>query len=297
MSWIKLSLLSTKKDAEIWEELILATDAKSVTLTDAEDQPIYEPDLGTSPLWTNTLVMGLYEADVNVKDIVNRLEEGFRFIQPEASLPDIKVDQLEDKDWQRAWMDHFHPISFGSRLWIVPSWCEAPQKEAVNLHLDPGLAFGTGTHPTTAQCLKWLDRAPLEHDHIIDYGCGSGILGIAALLLGASKVDAVDIDPQAKIATLENAEKNQVASQIQFFYPKELPEIPADIVIANILTGPLKELAPILTQLCKVNGKLVLSGLLERQIEEVEAAYRSWFNFDKPIVEDGWACLSATRTR
>ena len=297
MTWIKLTLLSDKQEAEVWEELILATDAKSVTLSDAEDQPVFEPDIGTTPLWPNTLVMGLYEADINVNQVIKRLQDGYLTARPESNLPEIKVDQLEDKDWQRAWMDHFHPLSFGNRLWIVPSWCEAPEPNAVNILLDPGLAFGTGTHATTALCLRWLDDCDIEGLSIIDYGCGSGILGIASLLLGAKNVDAVDIDPQAKLATLDNATKNRVGDNLHFYFPDSLPTQTADIVIANILTGPLKELAPRLTELCRIQGKIVLSGLLERQIEEVQHAYQPWFHFDPSQVDDGWACLSATRVR
>ena len=195
-------------------------------------------------------------------------------------------------------MENFHPMRFGQRLWICPSWKQPPQANAVNLMLDPGLAFGTGTHPTTALCLKWLDSCPLDGKTVIDYGCGSGILGLAALLLGASNVIAIDNDPQALIATADNATRNHInPDRIQTYLPNQIPSgIKADIVVANILAGPLTELAPTIIQLTADKGLLALSGIIASQADELLNVYQKWCSMDKPIVEDGWVRLSGRKT-
>jgi len=207
-------------------------------------------------------------------------------------LPTYQLEILEDKDWERAWMENFHPMSFGKRLWICPSWCNPVEPEAVNLLLDPGLAFGTGTHPTTSLCLKWLDSFNIENKIVIDYGCGSGVLGVAALLLGAKHMYGVDNDPQALIASKENAKRNGLPEEkISLHLPDNMPNIQADIMMANILAQPLINLASHLANLTRPGGSIILSGILEEQAEAVSHAYSHWFQMTTPIADEGWIRL------
>ena len=193
-------------------------------------------------------------------------------------------------------MDNFHPMSFGKRLWICPSWRDPVDKNAVNLMLDPGLAFGTGTHPTTSLCLKWLDGADIQDKRVIDYGCGSGVLGIAAILLGASKMIGVDNDPQALIASKDNAQRNNINDQlIALYLPDQTPNLQADIVIANILALPLIGLAPRLAELTRPNGHIILSGILEEQAEDVLDRYSEWFSMQPVVSDQGWVRLTGQR--
>ena len=206
-----------------------------------------------------------------------------------------KLEQLEDKDWEREWMDNFHPMQFGERLWICPSWREVPDENAVNVMLDPGLAFGTGTHPTTALCLTWLDGLDLTGKTVVDFGCGSGILSLAALKLGAKKVIGIDIDPQALQASLENAKRNQVEDRLELYLPKDQPQLKAEVVVANILAGPLRELAPTITAFVGDNGLLALSGVLENQAEELQVLYGNWCDMEPVAVKEEWVRLSGRR--
>lgn len=193
-------------------------------------------------------------------------------------------------------MDSFQPMRFGNRLWICPSWQSPPEPEAVNLFIDPGLAFGSGTHHTTAMCLTWLDSADVAGKTLIDYGCGSGVLALAAALLDAKVVHAVDNDPQAILATRDNAQRNSIAAErIPTYLPAELPDMQADILLANILAAPLQSLAATFAQLLKPGGQLVLSGLLTTQIDDVIAAYQSWVDFAAPVIDADWVCLTGTR--
>lgn len=212
-----------------------------------------------------------------------------------GDLAKARVEILEDKDWEREWMENFHPMQFGQRLWICPSWRDVPDPEAVNVMLDPGLAFGTGTHPTTALCLTWLDGQELGGQTVIDYGCGSGILGIAALKLGAGRVIGVDIDPQAIEASRENAARNGVENGVELYLPADRPQLQADVLVANILAGPLRELASDIASLVKPGGRLALSGILATQAEEVRAAYLPWFEMDAPVEQEEWVRLSGIR--
>lgn len=267
MPWIQIKLNATNDNAEaIGDMLMEETGAVSVTFLDAKDTPVFEPLPGETRLWGDTDVVALYEADMDTSLILqqikasNMLAEGFAH----------KVEQVEDKDWEREWMDNFHPMQFGRRLWICPSWREVPDPQAVNVMLDPGLAFGTGTHPTTALCLEWLDNLDLSGKTVIDFGCGSGILAIAAIKLGAAKVIGIDIDPQALLASKDNAARNGVEDQIEVYLPKDQPEgLVADVVVANILAGPLRELSPIIKGLLKPGGQLAMSGILDTQAESV----------------------------
>lgn len=291
MAWLQLKIETSAEYAEQIGEMLSANGAQAVTFVDAKDTPMYEPKPGETMLWPDTEVVGLFDAADDMKAIIGRLSQA-RLLGADFAY---KLDPLEDKDWEREWMDNFHPMQFGERLWICPSWRDVPQPDAVNVMLDPGLAFGTGTHPTTAMCLRWLDGIDMEGKTVVDFGCGSGILAIAALKLGASEVIGIDIDPQALEATMENARRNDVADLIQVFLPEDQPTLEADIVMANILSGPLLELRPIITSYCKTGGKLVLSGILAEQIERIEDAYRENFELQPSATDGDWARVSGTR--
>ncbi len=291
MPWLQLIVNSSRKYAASLEDAVLAAGAISVTLQDNADQPILEPALGETPLWNETRLTGLFDAEVDTERAMDTIRS--RFGNP---LPDYRWEQLEDKDWEREWMQNYHPICCGDRLWICPSWKEPPEPDAVNLMLDPGLAFGTGTHPTTFLCLQWIDQQTMTGKTLIDFGCGSGVLGIASLLLGANKVTGVDIDPQALLATAENAKRNQLPADVMPVYlPADCPSDPADIMLANILAGPLAELAVTLNALTKPGGQLCLSGILVSQAETVMAAYKEWFTFDPIESQEEWVRLTATK--
>ncbi|AYC34495.1 50S ribosomal protein L11 methyltransferase [Pseudomonas cavernae] len=291
MPWLQVRLAITPEQAETYEDALLEVGAVSVTFMDAEDQPIFEPDLGTTPLWTHTHLLALFEADTDAASLLAHLQ-----LLTGAALPAHQVERIEDQDWERSWMDNFQPMRFGRRLWIVPSWHAAPEPEAVNLLLDPGLAFGTGTHPTTALCLEWLDAQDLNGRTVIDFGCGSGILAIAALLLGAQQAVGTDIDPQALEASRDNAGRNGIEpARFPLYLPADLPPQPAQVVVANILAGPLVQLATQITSLVQPGGLLALSGILAEQAEEVRAAYSQAFDLDPTAEKDGWVRLSGRR--
>ncbi|NOI22405.1 50S ribosomal protein L11 methyltransferase [Vibrio mediterranei] len=293
MPWIQIKLNATNENAEqIGDMLMEETGALSVTFLDAHDTPVFEPLPGETRLWGDTDIVALYDAEADTKLILtqitasNMLAEGFAH----------KVEQLEDKDWEREWMENFHPMKFGERLWICPSWRDVPEPDAVNVMLDPGLAFGTGTHPTTALCLEWLESLDLAGKTVIDFGCGSGILAIAAIKLGAAKVIGIDIDPQALTASKDNAERNGVAGQLELFLPQNQPEgLIADVVVANILAGPLRDLSGIIKGLVKEGGQLAMSGVLDTQAEDVANYYRDEMTID-PIVElNEWCRISGKK--
>ncbi|SEQ41883.1 MULTISPECIES: 50S ribosomal protein L11 methyltransferase [Pseudomonas] len=290
MPWLQVRLAITPDQAEPYEDALLGLGAVSVTFMDAEDQPIFEPDLGTTPLWSKTHLLALFESDINEQDLAKHLT------LIAGTGADFHIEHIEDQDWERSWMDNFHPMRFGQRLWIVPSWHEAPEPGAVNLHLDPGLAFGTGTHPTTALCLEWLDGQPLEGYQVIDFGCGSGILAIAALLLGATRAVGTDIDVQALEASRDNANRNGIdPARFPVYLPADMPDEPADVVVANILAGPLVSLAPQLSRLVKSGGRLALSGILAEQAEEVRAAYSADFELDPTAEREGWIRITGIK--
>ncbi|MDF1622854.1 MAG: 50S ribosomal protein L11 methyltransferase [Pseudohongiella nitratireducens] len=290
MPWQQIKARITDTEAEHMEQLFQSLGAVSVSFLDAEDEAVFQLEPGATPLWQQTLLSALFEEDTPIDEILLTLKS--------ASLlsdEDLVVETIEDQDWERAWMDEFKPMKFGERLWICPSWTSPPDESAVNVRLDPGLAFGSGTHPTTALCLEWLDGEPVSGKTVIDYGCGSGILAIAAALLGAKRIIGVDNDPQAVTATESNRQENGIdAAVLTAHLPGEAHE-PADIVIANILSGPLVELEPILSSLTKPNGKLVLSGLLDEQSQALINAYADDFDMEPPVVRDGWARIVGTR--
>lgn len=290
MAWIQINTVVAEKLAEPLSDAFMEANAASVTFEDAKDQPIFEPELGTTPIWANTKVIALFDAEVEVAPILSLVTSMVTELKPE----NFKVEQLEDKDWIRAWMEQFKPMQFGQRLWIVPTWCEAPEPNAVNLMLDPGLAFGTGTHPTTSLCLSWLDKQNLENKNVIDYGCGSGILALAAKKLGAKSVCGTDIDPQAIEASLQNAKRNNEV--IAFDLVKDFESEPVELLIANILAGPLKELAPEFDRLLQPGGTLVLSGLLSNQAAGLIEHYRTFgIELDNQEALEEWGLLSGSK--
>jgi ribosomal protein L11 methyltransferase len=296
MPWLQIKLEINPDSAERYEDILLEAGCAAVTYQDSEDQPIFEPDLGTTPLWQRTTISGLFDTDYDMAATEAFIREAHSTIFKNSDFPTFSAEILEDKDWEREWMKNYHPMQFGQRLWICPSWREAPDPNAVNLMLDPGLAFGTGTHPTTALCLEWLDAQTLEGKKVTDYGCGSGILGIAALLLGADHVIAVDIDIQAIQATRDNLGRNKLSDdRLDAYLPEFAPQTATDVLVANILAGPLVELAPTLAERVKPGGLLALSGLLIHQADEIIQAYSPWFDLDPVAEREEWIRVTGVK--
>lgn len=293
MSWLLLRVPCVREDTRQLEELLLAAGAASVTLEDAGDEALLEPAVGTTPLWRDVRVSGLFRADADMAAVLATL--------PAELRPRARPEILEDRDWEREWMRHYRPMQFGERLWVCPSWQPPPRDDAVNLLLDPGLAFGTGTHATTALCLRALDGLPLEGAQVVDFGCGSGILAIAAARLGAARVLAVDNDPQALVATGDNAQRNAVAPLLEVHPAQSLPRAAwqgqADLVVANILAGPLAALRDTLCELLAPGGRLLLAGLLDTQLPALEAHYAPRIRLEEAAREDEWVLLAGGRDR
>ena len=293
--WRQLVIDLDDRDPDVVEAVLLDLGALSVTLSDAGDDPVLEPGPGETPLWASTRLTALFDAPADLEAIAiearDRLGAGDSFV--------YRIEDLEDRDWEREWLRDFGPLRFGRSLWVCPHGSDLPAPDAVVVELDPGLAFGTGTHPTTALCLEWLDSLDLDGVRLIDYGSGSGILAIAALKLGAAQATAYDIDPQALIASRDNAGKNGVAGDLIVTADPPGPDSPADVVVANILAGPLVELATEILDLTITGGKLALSGILSSQVAEVERAYAQGVRFDSPafLEQDGqtWARLTGIR--
>ncbi|MFT6551162.1 MAG: ribosomal protein L11 methyltransferase [Zhongshania marina] len=292
MTWLQLRLDADPATASTLEDALLEVGAAAVTMEDNADQPVYEPGVGETPVWQHTRVTGLFTADTDMTATLAELQGHYG-----QELPPLRIEILEDRDWIREWMDSYHPIQCGERLWICPSWREPVDPKAVNLLLDPGLAFGTGTHPTTWLCMQWLDQQDLSGLTVIDYGCGSGILGIAALLLGAQKVIAVDNDPQALLATRDNARRNNIDdSCIECLLPEQLPsELRGDVMVANILAGPLTSLAPNLAATLSAGGPICLSGILHSQAKELMNCYSQWFDELNLTTKEEWVRISGSR--
>lgn len=294
MPWLQISIHTSQKYAEQVEDVLLQNGACSVTFRDAADEPILEPAPGETPIWQDIIATGLFAETKNQQQLLTNIK---------APLTDIEYsissEALEDQNWSRSWMDHYQAMQFGERLWVCPWHIEPPNPKAVNLRLDPGLAFGTGTHPTTSLCLRWLDQNIQQQKRLLDFGCGSGILAIAALLLGLEQADGVDIDPQALEASLANARANQVEDRLHLFssdqFSAEHGQDQYEIVVANILSGPLVELAPILAAHTLDGGDIVLSGILAEQADSVIQAYAPYFEMDGPIFEDDWTLLHGCR--
>ena len=293
VAWLEVHIKTTAIAADVIGDTLSELGAQALTMNDAGDQPIFEPALNKAPaLWPETTLVGLFDDQENMDPVVAYLEQ-----QREAGLiHDFSIQALADEDWERRCLDSFKPICFGKRLWVCPSWLTPPDPAAVNVILDPGLAFGTGTHPTTSLCLEWLDENILSGTTIIDYGCGSGILAIAALKLGANTAAAVDHDEKALETTRDNAILNQIPdARLQTSLPETFSGQPADIMIANILAQPLITLAPRLASLVKTGGKILLSGILRAQAAAVSAAYEPWFTMQAPVFKEDWTRLTGIR--
>lgn len=293
MPWLQMQIETTKENAELIEQHLLDLGALSVTFMDSQDCPIFEPLPGETRLWNEVVVTGLFDAETDMEYICDELIRHNILLQ---AMP-YKIERLEDKDWEREWMKDFKPMQFGQKLWICPSWLPVPDPEAVNVMLDPGLAFGTGTHPTTALCLEWLEQLDLKGRTVIDFGCGSGILAIAALKLGAEKVIGIDIDPQALLASRQNALSNNVSDDLALYLAEDVPEeLSADIIIANILAAPLRELSEYLCQhLLKSSGRIGLSGILDSQVESIQATYKQFIQLDDVVYRSEWCRVTGQK--
>ncbi len=292
MAWIELHITTTAEHADTLGDQLSEWGAQAITLLNAGSEAIYEPAPGETPVWNNTTLIALFDDQDDLSQVLNEMTEKKSL----GWLQDFYVKALPDQDWERVCLQDFKPLQFGKRLWICPSWETPPDPQAINVILDPGLAFGTGTSPTTALCLEWLESHVKEGDSVTDYGCGSGILALAALKLGAEKVFAVDYDPQALDATKLNSERNQITpKQIETFLPDDFTPQKVDIVIANILAKSLIELAPLLTSMVKPQGQILLSGILREQAEQVLDVYQQWFKMEEPAYKDEWTRLVGLR--
>lgn len=292
MQWQEIKLSCHKQHLEQVEDFLLAEGACSVTYQDAQDQPILEPGVNENPLWDEVVLVALFTEEVDISPIELACEARFSTVMTSPMTTRI----FEDKDWVRAWMDDFKPMQFGRRLWICPSWQTPPDENAINIMLDPGLAFGSGTHPTTSMCLQWLDANIIGNEVVVDFGCGSGILAIAAKKLGAKEVIGIDNDPQAIMASHNNAEQNNITEGFEVYLPNDAPqEIKADLVVANILAGILTMLANDIAVKVKESGKIVLSGILVDQVDEIVSTYHQWFDMDAPHIEGDWVRITGTK--
>ena len=297
MKWLQIHITVDQAQVDFTETLLSSLGAVSVTLDDAENQDLLEPLPGETPLWNKVIVTGIYAQEEGEEIDVDALNTFIAAQMPEAPL---RHEFLEDQAWERTWMDAYEPIQIGEKFWIVPEWMQAPEADAVNIKLDPGLAFGTGNHASTFLCLQWLGKTDVKDKIVIDYGCGSGILGVAALLLGAKKVYATDIDPQAILATQQNAKLNGVLDKLYVGLPEEFnaefKDQQADVFVANILAGPLMALAPEFATLIKSEGEFALAGILEEQVADVSSVYSEFFDILQVENRDEhWCRISGKR--
>ena len=296
MAWQQLKVQVRSDQIEPLEQLLLDYGGLSISYLDAEDQAVFQKVPGSTPLWDRVDLVCLFEKEANLDGLLFLLHQ-HPAIEEKGSLT---LEVLEDQAWERSWMSDFKAMQFGERLWVCPSWQEPPDPNAINIMLDPGLAFGSGSHATTSMCLQWLEQNTRDDSLVIDYGCGSGILAIAAALLGAPRVIAVDNDPQAITATIENAKRNHIPEGvIETYLPEQLPgdrtSLRADILVANILAEPLVQLAENLSHLVKPQGHIALSGLLAEQADGLLEHYSSWFEMDVVVLSEEWARLSGIR--
>ena len=295
MAWRQFVMDIGALDSEAVEAVFERFGADSVTLTDAGDNPVLEPGPGETPLWADTKITGLFSPDIDLQLLRDGLLTEFNL----SELPSHRIENLEDRVWEREWLKDFGPMQFGEHLWIHPKGSEPVADDSVIIYLDPGLAFGTGTHATTALCLEWLDGTPLQGKTVLDYGCGSGVLAIAALKLGCGSAVAMDIDPQAVIATQQNAGDNGVGEKLLVLGAASEIEGEFDVVVANILAGPLVQFAESITLTLRRGGMLTMSGVLCEQADDVMAAYGAWIDFDEPAFreQDGqiWSRLNGKR--
>ena len=291
MAWHQISVITDENTAPQLADYFSDLGAVSVTYMDAEDEPVYEPAIGETKIWSNTQVIALYELDADPVLIKDRVYQQFKH----ANLEQWLYEAIEDQEWERAWMEYYKPMKFADKLWVCPTDQEQREPETVCLTLDPGLAFGTGTHPTTALCLEWLASHNLNNKTVIDYGCGSGILAVASVLLGAEIAHGVDIDPQAITATESNALKNQVSDKIHCYLPEQFKPFKADIVLANILAKPLIDMSAQICALVATGGQLVLSGILFEQAEAVIEAYQEHIFFNPLVQQEDWIRLDGIK--
>ncbi|MCX7100482.1 MAG: 50S ribosomal protein L11 methyltransferase [Methylobacter sp.] len=291
MTWHQITVITNENLAPRIADFFDNLGAVSVTYMDAEDEPVYEPAIGETKIWSNTEVIALYEIDVDPLLIKTRLYAQFKADQ----MHNYRHEIIEDQEWERAWMEFYKPMKFAEKLWVCPTDQEQYETGTVCLTLDPGLAFGTGTHPTTALCLEWLASHELAGKTVIDYGCGSGILAVAGILLGAKIAHAVDIDPQAITATQSNALKNKVADKVACYLPEQFTPIQADLVLANILAKPLIDMAEQISNLVAPGSQLVLSGILYEQAESVMNAYQKYIIFNPPVQQEDWIRLDGIK--
>ena len=293
MTWWQFSVSCQASELEDVENLMLENGALSLSLTDAGDEPIYEPLPGYSPVWRESIVTATFEGSVNAEALYQQLSAAM----PAHLVASLRFEPLPDQDWDLAYRQHLKPLQFAPNLWVVPSWLEPPDPDATVIRLDPGIAFGTGGHSTTALCLGWLADHPLSDCKIIDYGCGSGILAIAACKLGADRVLAVDIDPQAVTACDSNRIINNIPDhQIDICLPDDMQDFESDLLIANILARPLVGLAPRFASLVRSGGQILLSGILKTQLKEIQSAYSPFFDLDAERTDEDWISISGKRT-
>jgi len=296
MHYQQVVITVPQDQVDVLSDALIEHGALSTAIEDANagsenEQPIFgEPDMPTEEVWQQSNIVALFDEQADIETIVQQAAQSCAI-----AVPAYYLESVPEQDWVRLTQSQFEPIQISPRLWITPSWHTLPAKaDVINLQLDPGLAFGTGSHPTTHLCLQWLDQNIHGSEKVLDYGCGSGILTIAALKLGAQSATGVDIDQQAIRASLDNAQKNQV--EARFFLPDELPENEQfDIVIANILANPLRLLAQMLAERTRTGGQIVLSGILAEQTDELSSIYAQWFKLNQPRLDDGWVCISGTK--
>ncbi|GAA0254708.1 50S ribosomal protein L11 methyltransferase [Rhodanobacter caeni] len=297
MPFLELSLIVRTQQQPGAEAALDDLGALSITLRDADaetpdEQAIFEPGVGELPLWPTITLNALFDEHADRRGLAAALGELLPWLEPDQ----LSFTDVPDQDWERVWMDQFKPMPFGRRLWIYPWNIDPPaDDDLVVVRLDPGLAFGSGTHPTTALCLEWLDGLQLAGKTVTDYGCGSGILAIAALKLGAASAVGVDNDPQALVASRDNAERNGVADRVALFLPQETEAAPADVFVANILAGPLGELAPTFAAAAKPGAPFAISGILDGQQDELLQRYGEWFHDLRVDVREGWVRISGQR--
>lgn len=287
MAWLELTIDCDRDEAPRLSEFLTEAGAASVSLSNASEDILIEQDPGATPLWSDTRVRGLFAGDAEVAALKAALSA--------AGFGAPTVRRIEDRDWSRAWEQHVKPARYGERLWVLPTFADESSYPGVCVRLDPGLAFGTGSHPTTALCLEWLEGEELSGREVVDYGCGSGILAIAAAKLGARRVHCVDTDPQALEVAAANARLNRVERRLSFHRPDQCPRVWAEALVANIFATPLMSLAEEISALLKPGGRIALSGILSAQIDDVADAYAPWVSFDMPTTRKGWTRIAGTR--
>jgi len=290
MSWLRVIIDTDREQSPVVEQALESCGAVSVSFEDRADEPVFELKPGDTPLWSETRITGLFPAETDTTQIIERVTAALGHVPLHS-----QIEKLADQNWERVWLDRFQPTQVGKRLWICPTHMDPVDSHAVTVFIDPGLAFGSGTHPTTAMCLHWLADQDLNDQLVVDYGCGSGILAIAALKLGARQAIGIDIDPRALEVSRQNAVINHVSERLQTCLPDAIPDnLQADVLVANILSGPLTELSGAISRLVGPAGKLALSGILQAQTDDVIRAYSREFSLQTNF-RDGWTLLFGAR--